>query len=71
MIFDKLPVLSNHNYISVKAISTSEWFNGTLNYELIHLLLDNRMMSHSFPNVKLFEIIELRMTPKLKMVTFN
>ena len=59
-----------NNNIGIKNSPTRGLFNGTLSQQLIHLLLNNEMISRSSTYVKPPEIMEYqRVTPKLKMVT--
>ena len=56
----------------IEPSSTRRWFNHSLSKWLIHLLLNNGMMNGSHFDIKLPEVTEqMRMGPKLKMVTLN
>ena len=63
-------MLRNHNMLEIETSTTRRWFNYSLRKQLIHLLLNNGMMSHSCLDIELWKD-QGRMIPKLKMVTLN
>ena len=65
-------MLRNHKHTRVETSTYRRWFNCSLSKQVIHLLLNNGMMSHSCLDIELPEVTEQgRMVPKLKMVTPN
>ena len=62
--------LRYHKYARIETSTTRRWFNCSLSKQLIHLLLNNRVMSGSCLDIKLSEVVEQgRMGSKVKMVT--
>ena len=62
----------NHKHARIETSTTRWWFNCSLSKQLIHLLLNNGMMSCSHLDIELSEVTEQGRTgPKLKMVTLN
>ena len=65
-------ILKNKKPTEIGTSTTRRWFNHSLRKQLIHLLVNNGMMSCSHFHIKLSDIMEQgRMGPKLKMVTLN
>ena len=48
----------NHKHTRIETSTTNRWFNHSLSKQLIHLLLNNGMMSFSCLNIKLPEVAE-------------
>ena len=64
--------LRNNKHTGIKTNTTRRWINCSLRKQLIHLLLNNGMMSCSHLYIELPEVTEQgRAWPKLKMVTLN
>ena len=65
-------MLRNNKHTGIETSPIRRWFNHSLSKQLIHLLLNNGMMSCSHLHIELPEVTEQgRMGPKLKMVTLN
>ena len=65
-------MLTNQKHAGIKTSTTRGWFNCSVKKQLIHLLLNNWMMSCSCLHTELLEVMEQgRMGPMLKMVTLN
>ena len=64
--------LRSHKHARIENSTTRRWFNCSLSKQLIHLLLNNRMMSNSLLDIKLPEVMEQGRTGlKLKELTPN
>ena len=62
--------LGNHKHARIQTSTTRRWFNCSLSKQLIHLLLNNGMMSCSHFDIELSKVKEQgKMGPKLKVVT--
>ena len=62
----------NHYHTGIETSTTRRWFNCSLNKQLIHLLLNNGMMSGSHLDIKLPEVRKQGRTGlKLKMLIPN
>ena len=62
----------NHTHAGIETSTTTKQSNCSLSKQLIHLLLNNGMISHSCLDIELPEVIEQgKMVPKLNMVTPN
>ena len=67
---EAISMLRNHKHARIETSTTRRWFNHSLSKQLIHLLLNNGMISCSCLDIKLLEVMEQgRMGPTLKMVT--
>ena len=51
-------MLRNHKHARIETSTTRRWFNHSLSKQLIHLLLNNGMMSGSHLDIKLSEVME-------------
>ena len=64
--------LRKNKHTGTEISTTKRWFNLSFRKQIIHLLLNNGMMSCSCLHIELPEVTEQgRVWPKLKMVTLN